>query len=77
MIEQRAHRLLWHAEPMREQVRCWNCARPLAGRRVARRLYPGSLPGSAVIEDWHRCPCGSYVNVRRTTSLTFEALLPR
>jgi hypothetical protein len=61
-------------DPLREAVTCWHCGRAVAGRRVARYLYRGERPTSALLEDWHRCSCGAYQNVRRTSEITVKSI---
>jgi sarcosine oxidase delta subunit len=60
--------------PAAAQVRCWHCGLAVAGRRMARYLYPGDRPRTAIVEDWHACSCGAYQNVRRPTEITVSSL---
>ena len=53
---------------------CWHCGHIVAGRRVARYLYPGDRPSTAIVEDWHQCPCGAFQNVRRPTEITISTV---
>ncbi len=56
---------------------CWNCNRPIdfaADEKAARYLYRGDQPLTVVVEDWLRCTCGAYQNVRRLTMITVEEL---
>jgi sarcosine oxidase delta subunit len=56
---------------------CWHCARPIdfaADAQAARYLYRGDQPLTVVVEDWMRCTCGAYQNIRRLTEITVEAL---
>jgi sarcosine oxidase delta subunit len=53
---------------------CWHCGRSVSGRRVARYLYPGDRPRTAIVEDWHACPCGAFQNVRRPTEISISSL---
>jgi sarcosine oxidase delta subunit len=52
---------------------CWHCGRAVTGRRVARYLYPGDRPKSAIVEDWHACACGAFQNLRRPTEISVSA----
>lgn len=61
-------------EPPLHGTTCWHCGRAIAGRRVARYLYPGDLPRSAIVEDWHACKCGAFQNVRRPTEITVSSI---
>ncbi|MBV8645388.1 MAG: hypothetical protein JO225_15895 [Candidatus Eremiobacteraeota bacterium] len=60
--------------PAPHDARCWHCGRAVAGRRMARYLYPGDRPRTAIVEDWHPCPCGAFQNVRRPTEITVLSL---
>jgi len=56
---------------------CWHCSLPIdfeASEPTARYLYRGDQPLTVVIEDWMRCSCGAYQNVRRLNGITVEAL---
>lgn len=55
--------------PAARDARCWHCRRPVVGLTVARYLYPGERPRTAVVEDWFACMCGAYQNVRRPTDI--------
>jgi hypothetical protein len=61
-------------DPLTRETRCWHCGRAVAGKRRARYLYRGDRPNSAIIEDWHQCPCGAYQNIRRSTEITARSL---
>ena len=64
-----------HTEPpARAGVSCWHCGRTVGGRRVARYLYPGDRPRTAIVEDWHACACGAFQNVRRPTEISVSSL---
>ena len=39
-----------------------------------RYLYPSDRPRTAIVEDWYRCACGAYQNVRRPTRIEVESL---
>ena len=41
---------------------------------MARYLYPGDRPRTAIVEDWHSCQCGAFQNVRRPTEITVFSL---
>jgi sarcosine oxidase delta subunit len=69
---QRVH--LRSEDPPQHDARCWHCGRAVEGRRVVRYLYPSDRPRTAIVEDWYRCPCGAYQNVRRPTEITVETL---
>ena len=60
--------------PVARDAACWHCGRPVAGRRVARYLYPGDRPRTAIVEDWHACRCGAFQNVRRPTEISVKHL---
>jgi sarcosine oxidase delta subunit len=45
----------------------------VVGRRVARYLYPGDRPRTAIVEDWHSCACGAFQNLRRPTEISISA----
>jgi sarcosine oxidase delta subunit len=45
--------------------------------RAARYLYLGDRPRTAIVEDWHPCPCGAYENIRRPTEIVVSHLDPR
>ena len=56
---------------------CWHCARPIdfaVDAQAARYLYRGDQPLTVIVEDWMRCTCGAYQNIRRLTEITVEAL---
>lgn len=59
--------------PAQDNV-CWHCGTPVGGSKVARYLYPGDRPRTAIIEDWHRCRCGAYQNVRRPSEISISSL---
>jgi sarcosine oxidase delta subunit len=63
-------RVALRSQPLARAATCWHCGRDVAGRSVARYLYPGELPRVAIVEDWHHCACGAYQNVRRATEIT-------
>jgi hypothetical protein len=46
----------------------------VGGRRAVRYLHPGDRPRTAIVEDWHACPCGAFQNVRRPTEITVSVL---
>jgi hypothetical protein len=60
--------------PAARDARCWHCRRAVTGRVVARYLYPGERPRTAVVEDWYACECGAYQNVRRPTEIRISAV---
>ena len=60
--------------PAAQEARCWHCRRPVAGSAVARYLYPGERPRTALVEDWFACTCGAYQNVRRPTDIRISPL---
>ncbi|MGD1067517.1 MAG: hypothetical protein ABR975_11930 [Vulcanimicrobiaceae bacterium] len=64
-------------DPPQHDATCWHCKRIVAGRKVVRYLYPSDRPHMAVVEDWYRCPCGAYQNVRRPTEITVQTLQRR
>ena len=64
-------------KPASRDVYCWHCGRAVAAMRAARYLYPGDRPGTAIVEDWHSCPCGAFQNVRRPTEIMVSHLEPR
>jgi hypothetical protein len=58
-------------------VVCWHCGQVVdfsAGEPSARYLYRGDAPLTVVVEDWMRCTCGAYQNVRRLNEIRVEAL---
>lgn len=58
-------------------VVCWHCSQkldPSAGDSTARYLYRGDQPHTVVVEDWLRCTCGAYQNVRRLNEISVETL---
>lgn len=55
-------------------VACWHCNTSLdpdAGEPTARYLYRGDQARTIVVEDWIRCTCGAYQNVRRLNEISF------
>jgi hypothetical protein len=59
------------------QTRCWHCGAMLeAGTPTARYLYRGDRPNVAIVEDWYRCGCGAYQNVRGTTEISVRFARP-
>jgi hypothetical protein len=60
--------------PAVHDARCWHCGRAVGGRRAVRYLHPGDRPRTAIVEDWHACPCGAFQNVRRPTEITVSVL---
>ncbi|HEX3468349.1 MAG TPA: hypothetical protein VHT05_09755 [Candidatus Elarobacter sp.] len=55
-------------------ARCWHCRSTVSGPSIARYLYPGERPRTAVVEDWYACACGAYQNVRRSTEVRISAV---
>jgi hypothetical protein len=63
--------------PASRDVYCWHRGRAVAAMRAARYLYLGDRPRTAIVEDWHPCPCGAYENIRRPTEIVVSHLDPR
>ena len=61
-------------DPLVDEPHCWHCGRAVTGKREARYLYRGQRPRTAIVEDWHRCACGAYQNVRRSTAITVSVV---
>jgi hypothetical protein len=56
---------------------CWHCGAEItneAGTHAARYIYRGDQPLTAVVEDWVRCACGAYQNVRALNEIFVEEL---
>jgi hypothetical protein len=68
-------RIALRPDPTAQQTRCWHCGSAVgAGKPSARYLYRGDRPNLAIVEDWHRCACGAFQNVRRATEITVRPL---
>ena len=72
------HRTHSHAPDRHARRRrsCWHCGRPIdapPATQAARYLYRGDQPLTVVVEDWMRCTCGAYQNVRRLNEIRVEA----
>ena len=76
MAPQSAQRVALHHDPQRRPAECWHCGIPVSGKRFARYLYPGERPRTAIVEDWFRCVCGAFANVRRTTEIVVSPVRP-
>jgi hypothetical protein len=61
-------------DPLARDARCWHCRRAVTGPCLARYLYPGERPRTAVVEDWYACACGAYQNVRRSSEIRISAV---
>lgn len=58
-------------------VACWHCSRPVAfseEAQAARYLYRGDQPLTVLVEDWLRCECGAFQNLRRLNQIVVESL---
>lgn len=68
-------RVALRPDPAAQQTRCWHCGNAVGtGKPSARYLYRGERPNIAIVEDWHRCACGAFQNVRRATEITVRSL---
>ncbi|HTJ28177.1 MAG TPA: hypothetical protein VMA36_18610 [Candidatus Limnocylindria bacterium] len=71
----RRARVALRPDPPAQQTRCWHCGSAVgAGKPNARYLYRGDRPNVAIVEDWYRCGCGAFQNVRRATEITVRSL---
>jgi hypothetical protein len=68
-------RVALRSSPPMTATSCWHCGSAVLGPRAARYLHPGERPHTAIVEDWHRCACGAYQNVRRPTEITISAVV--
>jgi hypothetical protein len=56
---------------------CWHCAEPIDkehGTHAARYIYRAEQALTAVVEDWMRCACGAYQNLRSLNEITVESI---
>ncbi len=58
-----------------DPARCWHCGSSVAGKPgMARYLYRGVEATTLTVEDWIKCPCGAFQNVRRVKRIHVSPL---
>jgi len=56
---------------------CWHCGESIERSGEAfevRYIHRSEQPLTVILEDWIKCTCGAYQNVRRLTEILVESL---